>query len=436
MSWNPFNKTVLTINSAFIDTNLYDFPLTVTVASGVGINEYNLTPVLDELAYVDRKKIAFFAGGDQYSGQQCYVEIEHWDSNKAILHVQIPTISSGTDTIINFYYDSTQDNNVVYVGDLDEGAAQSVWDSDFEAVYHMNQDPSGGAGAIKDSTTNINHGTPEGSMTGDDLVDGKVGQCLDFDGLSTTGGDRIALGNIQGGATAFTWELIVSSTQSIDDGNYYQLPVMIGTNQASGGSGDALFCVKLGNVAWFDEIGGGSTDTGQSISDGNWYHLAVTRNGTAIKIFKNGLKIDDITTGAGGINSLGIDICGANWTSNRHFGGLVDEVRFSNVARPDAWVKATYYSTFDTLITYSLGAAYYFDGYVTELESPVVRTVRAYRRDTGELMDETTSSGIGGYYYLETTYSGMHYLLCLDDITIGDTYNALIYDLMLPTISG
>jgi hypothetical protein len=62
--------------------------------------------------------------------------------------------------------------------------------------------------------------------------------------------------------------------------------------------------------------------------------------------------------------------------------------------------------------------------------------VRAYHRDTGELLGDATSSGVGGYYYLETTYSGSQYIITLDD-TSGDTYNLLGYDLMVPTtISG
>jgi hypothetical protein len=87
-------------------------------------------------------------------------------------------------------------------------------------------------------------------------------------------------------------------------------------------------------------------------------------------------------------------------------------------------------------VEFAPAPGYFFAGYVTELGSPVERTVRAYHRDTGELLGETTSSGVGGYYYLETTYSGAQYIITLDDPS-GDTYNLLGYDLMIPTtISG
>ena len=68
--------------------------------------------------------------------------------------------------------------------------------------------------------------------------------------------------------------------------------------------------------------------------------------------------------------------------------------------------------------------------------SPVERTVRSYRRDTGAFLNETTSSGVGGHFYLETSYSGAQYVVCVDDDT-GLDYNALIYDSIMPTtISG
>jgi len=47
-----------------------------------------------------------------------------------------------------------------------------------------------------------------------------------------------------------------------------------------------------------------------------------------------------------------------NWhkISGREFeNGFADEIRISNVKRSDAWIKATYHSLFDTLITYSFG---------------------------------------------------------------------------------
>lgn len=76
---------------------------------------------------------------------------------------------------------------------------------------------------------------------------------------------------------------------------------------------------------------------------------------------------------------------------------------------------------------------YYMEGYTKEKGNPVPREVRAYRSDTGQLMDTTISVSGTGYFWTETTYSGAHYVVCLDD-EAGFDYNDLIYSRIYPTV--
>lgn len=66
--------------------------------------------------------------------------------------------------------------------------SENVWNSSYKGVYHMNQDPSGIAPQILDSTSNNNHGTSSGNMTSDDLVEGNLSctKAVDFDGVDDT----------------------------------------------------------------------------------------------------------------------------------------------------------------------------------------------------------------------------------------------------------
>ena len=73
----------------------------------------------------------------------------------------------------------------------------------------------------------------------------------------------------------------------------------------------------------------------------------------------------------------------------------------------------------------------YFDGYVMEEGSPVQRTINLYKRTNGEFLS-TTSSNPSGYYYIETTFSGMHYVMCLD-APADPLYNDLIIGSAYPT---
>jgi hypothetical protein len=108
-----------------------------------------------------------------------------------------------------------------------------------------------------------------------------------------------------------------------------------------------------------------------------------------------------------------------------------DEVRSSEVVRSRYWIESTYYSNIDNFITFGNPPNWYYDGYITEINIPVARTVSLYYRNTGELMGTTTSSESTGYYYLTTTISGEHFIVVFDD-DVGENYNALILDKLLP----
>ena len=152
--WN--NKIKLTIDSSKVDEDLTNFPVLITLSSGTGITGYDTTAVFDELttvygSYVNRKKIAVTT---TISGveTELYVEIERWDdttasgNEQAWLWTKVPTIVSGTNTILYLYYDSNHTTNSGYVGDTGETPAQNVWDSNFKAVYHLGEDPVNGYG--------------------------------------------------------------------------------------------------------------------------------------------------------------------------------------------------------------------------------------------------------------------------------------------------
>jgi hypothetical protein len=60
--------------------------------------------------------------------------------------------------------------------------SESVYSSDYRAVWTFEQNPAGGAPQLTDATGNSADATSGGSMTAGDLVPGKIGQAWDFDG--------------------------------------------------------------------------------------------------------------------------------------------------------------------------------------------------------------------------------------------------------------
>jgi hypothetical protein len=164
---------------------------------------------------------------------------------------------------------------------------------------------------------------------------GKRGKSLLFNGSS----DYVDIGHVQDGIVDFTWSAWIKTTQNISDGNYYQAPVIIGTIQGSGDTNDASFVVNGGKLGWYDELlSGVAYDTGRVVNDGLWHHVVAVRSSTAVLFYVDGVGAGSVSTGTDPLNSNGLQIAKANWTSARFFGGNIDDVRVYNRALPAAEV--------------------------------------------------------------------------------------------------
>jgi len=101
------------------------------------------------------------------------IEIFDHSNDKLYAFVRIPSLSALVNTSIYIYYDSSSPTH----GETND---LGTWNTNFKAVWHLNDDPTG---AIYDSTPNDNDGSGN-NMASNDLIDGKVGKALDFDGTN------------------------------------------------------------------------------------------------------------------------------------------------------------------------------------------------------------------------------------------------------------
>ena len=377
--------------------------------------------------------------------KQQYVEIEDWNpyTERAWLWTKVPFISSSEDTTLYLYYDSTQPDNILYVGDTGEEPAKNVWDNHFMGVWHMAQDPSGGSSSIKDSTSNVNHGTSAGSMTTGDLVDGKIGKAMDFDGDD----DEINLGTHADLdlTSAFTYEAIfktstVANAQDIitkfdETGGDYQIELHINVSDGS-----------IASNIYNEALTGVNADTnngsGGAFDDNNYYYVA-TNIDLALdgknRLFTNGVLNVTSSTAIDNINSLSAipTTIGEryNAAANIHMAGILDEIRISNIKRSDTWIKATYYRNWDVLITFGTPTSrttFVFNGYVKVYGIPSARTVHLYRRSTGEYVGSVTSDAITGYFEIPGAYDDYHFVVVLPEL--NDGFNLLSYDKIHPSV--
>ena len=132
-------------------------------------------------ALSDGGDIRFTSDSTGHSRLPCEVEYFVTDNDpangKAVIWVKVPTLNSVSNETIYIWYNKAGESQP---GRGSTNGSECVWNGNYRLVMHMNQSPSGAA-SILDSTGNLNHFTSY-NMDGTNLVDGKYGKCLRFNG--------------------------------------------------------------------------------------------------------------------------------------------------------------------------------------------------------------------------------------------------------------
>ena len=337
----------ITIDSSKIDEDLIHFPLPIDLGPYVGINGADVTDIFDEVGS-NYFKIAITKPDGT---TQLYIEVEQWDviGQKALLWVSKSdfTISSTSDTDLYLYYDSTATDNSGYVGL--PGSRTEVWNSDFAAVYTMAQDPSAGAGSILDSTYNGNDGTPAGSMTSSDLVAGRLGHAIDFDGVD----DRILFSDLtMMNFSISDFAVSVAFKADVSQPNAY--PILL-TSDIGATYGTGSVFLSDGAYGGVFDFSVGSTrivNSGISVKDGVWHHGVLKRTaGVFAIILDNGTPVEAAAVYAVDFSTLtfGFALYSPTNTAGKV---IISSVRFFSGAHSPAWIAADYHAQTDNLLTF------------------------------------------------------------------------------------
>jgi len=326
--------------------SLHDFPLLVALDSSV--IDYTQTRDLGE----DLRFIDPVAGGPLAH------EIELWDEGgTSTVWVKVPEIdASSSSDFIWMYYGND--------GASDAQDVTAVWSNGYAGVWHMDGDPGGTSGGIRDSSPSGKHGTGI-NMSGSNLVAAYIGRGLSFDGSqvvridgSAAAGDPLDI--VGGPLTISAWALLSGSGQgtlvSKREGSEVQWQLQ---NEAITGGNDFNPSFIRGDGSSQD--GWNRTD---SYSAGAWYNIAVVADasGVAQAIYMDGASGSLDSWGSGTLTPIHLDIdvaIGARWggapSPGFAFAGTIDEVRISSVARSSDWMAAQHLSMtrafvhFDTL---------------------------------------------------------------------------------------
>jgi hypothetical protein len=281
----------------------------------------------DDILFMDNSGVA----------TKLYDEIEYFDSSTGMLTVwvNIPLLHSTQDTSLYMYYGNSSSTNQQF--------PEKVWINHFDAVWHLNNNP---MGSIIDSTSKDNDGTAKGDMTSSDLVNGKIGKCLYFDGID----DYISFIEFTGSMNTGTCIAWVQTT----------------TNEIGAVWGEAktstdkpyIVCGEYFDNLWFarDVYGASSNYQGFKpigMNDGQWHQVAWLSKGTGngntfyfdgqpVSLNwqdgndPDGMWFDDQSTNTNSIGALDRP------TSRSHWTGLLDEIRIAKIPLNAAWIATEY----------------------------------------------------------------------------------------------
>lgn len=362
----------ITIDQTKVTADLTNFPVLINLSSDSD---------LASDAQDDGDDILFTAS-DEITKLSHEIEKFDGSTGELVAWVKVPSLSSSTNTDIYMYYGNASASN--------QENATGVWDSNYVAVWHLSEDPSGTTPQMLDSTSNNHDGTTEGSWTSSDQVSGLIDGSLDFnsgiDKVKVGTFDVVAGGSGNDGITLEAWAYsddhrdgrFISKADGTSDSNHWWM-----LNALDGeGSSRLRFRLKLDGTTHVLLASAGTFPTGQ------WVYVAATYDGSNMRIYQDASQMA-ITAKSGTISTdsskqvaIGNQPPGAG---DRRYDGRITEVRVSNIARSADWIQTQYNNQNSPSTFYSLGSE----------ETPPVGAPTV-TNSTGESNVTTTSARLNG----------------------------------------
>lgn len=257
-------------------------------------------------------------------------QVESFDPlmGMALIWVDVPQVEGGQRQDIWMYYGNPKAPAT--------GNGQLTFDPDYSLVYHFD----GAVGAPpRDTTAYGNHAQTAPASS----IDGVVGRAAQLNGQPLLLPASPSLALPAGGA--FTFSAWVRADQAAGE------QLLLARRDA----GNALL-LGLAQGVPFVEVNGQRAQAGQALASGQWQHLALSADGSALRLYVNGRESGSLALSLpafASVIAIGADLPGSQVAAPEGapaeapapatfgaFAGAVDELRLSKVARPAALILA------------------------------------------------------------------------------------------------
>ncbi len=329
-------------------SHLYDFPVLIDIQ-----NDPNLKTTANggHVFNANGHDIVF---KNQDGSSQLDHEVLRYDSSSGSLlaFVRLPQLSSMSDTIIYIHYGNASVNS-------SQQNVAGVWDSNYEAVLHLQESGSGSSDEFKDSTSNSHDGTGGGlagsgnSSYTPSRTGGLFGYAQNFDGSN----DRIRLDAVSDSSwTAVTVQAWINPDDNGDDRIFGKCWGTSADDQTwllrqTGYKIGTRMHTNTHNENGFDSAG---------LSAGNWFLASVTWDASdnKLRVYLNGNQLNSKTLNGATLYTsppVSQPTIGNIPGGGRNYNGQLQEARVSKVARSACWFKTEYNNQVSPSTFYNIG---------------------------------------------------------------------------------
>jgi len=329
--WNYRKK--ITIQSANVDANLSDFPVYVdiTADSDIGGHVQDTTNGYD-IRFTDANGTTLLKYEREYFNVTTGVATGHY-------WVKVPNVyasPTGTQNEIYIYYDDDD-------GTVDGEDANNVWDTNFQAVWHLKES----SGSAVDSTGNGNTGTFAGNLP--TQINGEVykGQDLDGSGDYIDGGAMSSIEGV-GAFTVSAW--MKTDTLAAPVPNLRCALVM-----EAASAGTSTFLLRMDTSTdkmnfYVPTAAWGTAVESNVLTTTPIYHFAGVYNGSQYILYQDGASVGTPQSRTGNTNSCSNNLIIGKYGNGagREWDGILDEIRISSTNRSVEWINFEYHNMRET----------------------------------------------------------------------------------------